>query len=129
MTRLANIEKAGYFRLPPSVTERLVTHIAAPKDGRLLDPCAGEGAALVALAERLHLEPFGVELHEGRAKVAREAVDQLLVSRHVLIKGMRPQHAVRAFSTTATSAWSPRAVVTICSILTRLMIMTMKTED
>lgn len=82
MTRLANVERAGYFRLPPSVTELLVTHIVAPKDGRILDPCAGEGAALVTLADKVHLEPFGVELHEGRAKAAREAVGQLLASRH-----------------------------------------------
>lgn len=87
MTRLANVEKAGYFRLPPSVTELLVTHITVPKDGRILDPCAGEGNALVTLAEKLHLEPFGVELHEGRAKAAREAVDQILVSRHGSDKG------------------------------------------
>ncbi|WP_420640483.1 DUF6094 domain-containing protein [Candidatus Leptofilum sp.] len=87
MTRLANVEKAGYFRLPPSVTERLVTHIAAPKDGRILDPCAGEGSALVTLAKKLHLDPFGVELHEGRAKAAREAVGQLLVTRHGFDKG------------------------------------------
>lgn len=82
MTRLANVEKAGYFPLPKTITDALCTHIAAPKGGRLLDPCAGEGTALVTLAEKLGLDPFGVELHEGRAKAAREAVDQLLVSRH-----------------------------------------------
>ena len=87
MTRLANVEKAGYFPLPQTITDTIRTYIAAPHDGRILDPCAGEGAALVTLAEKLGLEPFGVELHEGRAKAAREAVGQLMVSRHGSDKG------------------------------------------
>jgi hypothetical protein len=41
MTRLANAEKAGYFPLPPSVTEKILTHIAAPHNGLILDPAAG----------------------------------------------------------------------------------------
>ena len=74
MTRLANIEKAGYFPLPAAVTDLIlsyIAHIAAPDGGsfgRILDPCAGKGAALVTLAERLNLEPFGVATlkeHEG----------------------------------------------------------------
>ncbi|MCA9965488.1 MAG: N-6 DNA methylase, partial [Anaerolineales bacterium] len=87
MTRLANVERAGYFPLPLSVTKLICSHITATKDGRILDPCAGEGTALVTLAEKLDLDPFGVELHEGRAKAAREAVGQLLVSRHGSDKG------------------------------------------
>jgi hypothetical protein len=81
MTRLANIEKAGFFPLPVAVTELILTCITAPHGGRILDPCAGEGEALVALAEKLGLDPYGVELHEGRAAVARQAVEQLLESR------------------------------------------------
>lgn len=77
MTRLANIEKAGYFPLPAAVTHLILTHITAPEGGRILDPCAGEGAALVTLAETLNLKPFGVELHEERAQTAREAVQNL----------------------------------------------------
>ncbi|MCP4423505.1 MAG: class I SAM-dependent methyltransferase, partial [Chloroflexi bacterium] len=89
MTRLANIEKAGYFPLPSSITDLILTYITAPHNsmppqsasphegvgcgGRILDPCAGEGTALITLAQTLHLEPFGVELHEGRAQTAREA--------------------------------------------------------
>lgn len=81
MTRLANIEKAGYFPLPPPVTELILTHIIAPKGGRILDPCAGEGTALVQFAHSLNLDPFGIELHEERADKAREAVNQLLGER------------------------------------------------
>lgn len=72
MTRLANIEKAGYFPLPPSVTDLIVSHVTAPHGGRMLDPCAGEGTALVTLAQQLGLEPFGVELHDERAETARQ---------------------------------------------------------
>ena len=81
MTRLANMEKAGYFPLPPSVTELIQTTITAPHGGRILDPCAGEGTALVALADAFQLEPFGVELHEDRAQRAREQVQALLAKR------------------------------------------------
>jgi tRNA1(Val) A37 N6-methylase TrmN6 len=77
MTRLANIEKAGYFPLPSSVTALIPTYIAAPHGGRIQDPCAGEGVALITLAETLNLEPFGVELHEERAQEARAVVKKL----------------------------------------------------
>ncbi|GIK53463.1 MAG: hypothetical protein BroJett014_24360 [Planctomycetota bacterium] len=82
MTRLANMEIAGFYAAPPEVTHLISEHITALHGGRILDPCAGEGTALVTLAEKLGMEPFGVELHEGRTKAAREAVGQLLVSRH-----------------------------------------------
>jgi hypothetical protein len=81
MSRLANTEKAGFFPIPPSVTDLILTYIAAPHGGRILDPCAGEGTALTTLADKLGLEPFGVELHEDRAKMARQAVGQLLAAR------------------------------------------------
>ncbi|MCP5100120.1 MAG: methyltransferase, partial [Chloroflexi bacterium] len=77
MSRLANIEKIGYFPLPPSVTDLILTHITAPHNGRILDPCTGKGTALVTLAERLNLTPFGVELHEERAQEARSVVQKL----------------------------------------------------
>lgn len=76
MTRLANVEKAGYYPLPPTITAMVASHIETPQRGRILDPCAGEGQALLTLADRLNLEPFGIELHEGRAKKAREAVEK-----------------------------------------------------
>ncbi|MCA9962863.1 MAG: methyltransferase, partial [Anaerolineales bacterium] len=80
MSRLANIEVAGFYVCPSSVIDIILTHIIAPHDGRILDPCAGEGAALVTFAEKLGLDLFGVELHEGRAKAAREVVNQLTAS-------------------------------------------------
>lgn len=81
MSRLANMEIAGFYACPPAVTNFILTYITAPHGGRVLDPCAGEGVALATLAEKLGLDPFGVELHEGRAKAARETVNQLIATR------------------------------------------------
>lgn len=78
MSRLVNLEKAGFYACSPNITEIILTHMTAPYGGRILDPCAGEGTALVTLAEKLNLDPFGVELHEGRVKAAREAINQLV---------------------------------------------------
>ena len=78
MTRLANAEKAGYYPLPPSVTDLIIPLITAPQGGRILDPAAGEGTALISFSEKLDLDPFGVELHEDRANAAREAVKQFV---------------------------------------------------
>ena len=44
MTQLAHVEKVV---LPPYVCERLLSHIVAPHGGRILNPRAGEGTALV----------------------------------------------------------------------------------
>ena len=107
MTRLANGERAGYFPLPLSVINLVCTHMAAPKDGRILAPCAGEGAALVTLADKLGLEPFGVELHEGRVKAAREAVSQLMASRHDSDKG----GASTAHGTRTPVSWTQILVI------------------
>lgn len=73
MTRLANVEKAEYFPLPPAVTYLILSRIAALPGGRTLDPCAGEGSALVTFAEKLDLDSFGVELHGERATTTRQA--------------------------------------------------------
>lgn len=63
MTRLANMEKVGYFPLPPAVTDLNLGCIAAPHGGRILHPCAGERSALVTFAKKLDLDSFGVELN------------------------------------------------------------------
>lgn len=78
MTRLANMEKAGYYPLPPSITNLIISHFITPHDGRILDPEASERTALITLAEKLGLEPLGIELHEGRVNAAREAINQLM---------------------------------------------------
>ncbi|MBC8507217.1 MAG: hypothetical protein H8D34_20325 [Chloroflexi bacterium] len=50
---------------------------------RLFDPCAGDGAALAALAEKLvekgaEVETYGVEIEEGRAKTAESRLQQVI---------------------------------------------------
>ncbi|MEZ4641689.1 MAG: DUF6094 domain-containing protein [Chloroflexota bacterium] len=90
MTRLANMEKAGYFPLPPTVTDCIQTFVTAPHGGRVLDPCTGEGTALVHLADMIGLEPYGVELHEERAQRAREQVADLLNKRPVEAQSAQP---------------------------------------
>ncbi|MBK9056000.1 MAG: class I SAM-dependent methyltransferase [Chloroflexi bacterium] len=52
-----------------------------PTAAASLIPAAGEGVALLTLADKLDLEPFGIELHEGRAKKAQELVQQGLARR------------------------------------------------
>lgn len=75
MARLASQEKAGFYPLPPTVTELITTHIRAPHGGRILDPCCGEGVALVTLAKELNLEPYGVELNIDRAQASTELIN------------------------------------------------------
>ena len=77
MARLASAEKAGFYPLPDTITDRILTHLAAPHGGRILDPCAGEGLALSRIAEALALEPYGAELHRERAEAAAETIAAL----------------------------------------------------
>ncbi len=70
MTRLANIEKAGYFPLPTQLIPLIASFITAPHGGRLLDPCVGKGAAAHELAQALNMTAYGVELSETRAAAA-----------------------------------------------------------
>lgn len=72
MTRLSNVEKAGYFPTPPVVTQLLASHITAPHGGRILDPCAGEGTAVAQLASSIGLDAYGVELDSNRAQELRQ---------------------------------------------------------
>ncbi|MCA9995437.1 MAG: DEAD/DEAH box helicase family protein [Anaerolineales bacterium] len=85
MTRLANVEKAGYFPTPPLVTQLLTSHILAPHGGRILDPCAGEGTALATFANALSLDAYGIELDSDRAAQLR----QLLPAGHALAADYR----------------------------------------
>ena len=77
MARLASTAKAGFYPLPPAVTERLCTLITAPQGGRILDPCAGEGVALCHMAKAWRLAAYGAELHRERAARASVQVAKL----------------------------------------------------
>ena len=75
MGRLESAAVAHYYKISPEVFDIIARFIAAPYGGRLLDPCAGKGAALVQLANACGVEPFGVELHPERADAAKSLVD------------------------------------------------------
>ncbi|MBK8989277.1 MAG: hypothetical protein IPM39_24970 [Chloroflexi bacterium] len=79
--RLANTDKAGYFPTDEPVTNMIRTYITAPNGGRILDPCVGEGEALIPLARDLNLIPYGVELAINRAAAAERNIKSLIAMR------------------------------------------------
>jgi hypothetical protein len=84
--RLAGQIKQGYFPAPPAAIASILRHLKIPdpppdsqfrrEDINILDPCAGEGKALVQLAEGLGVSKghvFAVELNASRAGRIAEA--------------------------------------------------------
>src|SRR5713226_1804499 len=73
--RASGLAKAGYYATSDQALERLV-QLLAPGAGtgvmRVLDPCAGEGHALDAVARHLDATPFAVELQRERASICRD---------------------------------------------------------
>jgi superfamily II DNA or RNA helicase/16S rRNA G966 N2-methylase RsmD len=81
MPRLASLAKAGYYPTPPRVAEWIANHLRASEGGeRLLDPCAGEGTAAALIANRLHLESYGIELDRDRAVASSLVLTSVLHS-------------------------------------------------
>ncbi len=85
MERLASIVKQGFYPAPPEALAGILRHLKVPdpppdpkkgEDINVLDPCAGEGKALVQLAEGLGVSTghvFAVELNGSRAARIAEA--------------------------------------------------------
>ena len=86
MARLASVVKQGYFPAPPEAVAGILRHLKIPdpppdsrfkaEDVNILDPCAGEGKALVQIAEGLGVSQghvFAVELNASRAAVIAES--------------------------------------------------------
>jgi hypothetical protein len=86
MARLASIVKQGFFPAAQEAIALILRHLKIPDpppdaksrvgDINILDPCAGEGRALVQLAEGLGVSPghvFAVELNASRAARIAEA--------------------------------------------------------
>lgn len=68
--------RLGFYPLPPPVTDLLLRHLEAenPDECTVLDPCAGEGVAIHALASGLGIpddRAYAVELAESRASRIR----------------------------------------------------------
>ena len=83
MARLESIARAGFFPTPPRVVTAISRHLrladtAGKRSIRLLDPCAGTGAAAASLGRYLGAESFGIELNDERADTAREQLDHVL---------------------------------------------------
>lgn len=72
------IERMGYYPTATQVVDLLKTYFQPAEDGRLLDPCAGEGLAARSLAKALNCTSWGVELSPTRAQVAENNMDRVL---------------------------------------------------
>jgi hypothetical protein len=83
--QIAGTEKMGYYPTPSQTLALLcrVAAAAANANLRILDPCAGEGQALAALAQALkaqgaHVTTYGVELSPQRAARAKTVLDHAI---------------------------------------------------
>jgi hypothetical protein len=76
--RLAGQAKAGYFPCPPDAVAVALQQLhVVDSTAPLLDPCAGQGAAIKQLADGLRAASEAihvVELDEGRAAILRETL-------------------------------------------------------
>jgi len=87
MSRLASIEKAGFYPTPPSVFERVAGHVhPSEKGGRLLDPCCGDGKPVAYLARSWNLEPYGIEIDAKRASGSARRLKRVLHSDYAKVR-------------------------------------------
>jgi len=78
MSRLQNVKKAGYYPLPPEITELIASHVQPQPGVRMLDPCAGGGAAITRLANCIQGNPYAIEIHKERAESTQKMLAQFL---------------------------------------------------
>jgi len=83
---------------PPEMGECLV-----------LDPCAGEGKALVQLAQGLKAVPYGIELSQDRAARVRESLPEGLA--------LAPADFLRCAISPRSEAGEPAEIVVVISVL------------
>jgi hypothetical protein len=76
MARLISQVKGGYYAAAPEAVAAVLEQLRPPDHGEclILDPCAGEGKALLQLAAGLKGVPYGIELSEDRAAIVRESL-------------------------------------------------------
>ena len=72
------VERMGYYPTSTRVVSLLMTYFKPAPDGRLLDPCAGEGTAAGMLAKALNCASWGAELSPTRALAAGKNMDRVL---------------------------------------------------
>jgi hypothetical protein len=78
MAHLMSQVRGGYYSAAPEAVAAALDRLKPPSCGEclILDPCAGEGRALVQLAEAFNAVPYGIELSEDRATKVRESVPE-----------------------------------------------------
>jgi hypothetical protein len=78
MARLMSQVKGGYYAAAPEAVAAVLARLTPPEQGEclILDPCAGEGSALLQLAQGLQATAYGVELSEDRAAVVRSMLPE-----------------------------------------------------
>jgi hypothetical protein len=79
--RNAGRVRLGFFPCPPDAVEMTAARLRPPITGSwsILDPCAGEGAAIKQLSEMLHARPadvHAIELDQARAEMVKAALPQ-----------------------------------------------------
>jgi ABC-type oligopeptide transport system ATPase subunit len=80
MARPQSIAKMGYYPVDPRFTEQIASMFRpSPDGGRILDPCAGEGAALWDFSTAFKMQPYANELDPDRAKACVEAFGEKYV--------------------------------------------------
>ena len=101
MARLASQATAGFFPTPPRVVAALC-HLVVPARERarqmirVLDPCAGSGEPIAALARALGAESYGIEINGERAEQCRHQVDHVLATSAFTVRLARARHRHRA---------------------------------
>jgi predicted RNA methylase len=70
--------KGGYYAAAPEAVAAVLERLRPPDHSEclILDPCAGEGQALLQLAQGLRAVAYGIELSEDRAAVVRESLPE-----------------------------------------------------
>jgi hypothetical protein len=70
--------KGGYYAAAPEAVTAVLERLRPPSTGicSILDPCAGEGHALLQLGQGLRAVPYGIELSEDRAALVRESLPE-----------------------------------------------------
>ena len=72
------IERMGYYPTDDPVVEIICSYLKpSVANGRLFDPCAGEGKAASTLGNALNCETWGVELSPERAEKAQNVMDKV----------------------------------------------------
>ena len=80
--RLEGQTKLGYYPTPDKTLAKIITWLSIATDSealrRYLDPCAGKGEALAAVAQAYPGETYGIELSDVRARDAEKALTRVI---------------------------------------------------